>query len=91
MEMELFRKLQSELSILRLLLLTDEKGEFLRWFDEFIAHHEFELALHVVCDFVSEPSCAHIDRKTLDIVERLHRLMEIEDDCINQLSSKRLE
>jgi hypothetical protein len=48
------KKLQAQLKNLRSVLVT-ERGEVFRdLFDEFLEHHEFELALHTLCDFVLE-------------------------------------
>ena len=56
-------------------------------FDEFVREHEFDLALHLICDSVLEsttqPATALIQK-----IEDLHAAMKIEDNCVASLQDK---
>ena len=63
---------------------------FLEMFDDFLAQHEFDLALHVVCDYLMEQDKGP-DSPTIDRINSLHLSMAIVDDCIDQLRSKAMK
>ena len=57
-------------------------------FEEFVREHEFDLALHAVCDYLAESAPVQ-EPSILDQVKRLHCLMGIEDDCLLRLTQAR--
>ena len=67
-------------------LLQDEK--YLQLIDEFIREDEFGLALESICDFLLEPEAPPLARDNLTQVESLHRLMGVEDACLDRLRRK---
>jgi hypothetical protein len=82
------RKLLVELEALRSVLTTEKGGRFLELFDEFVDHHEFELALHSVCDFVLASGSPPVATTTVDQILMLHQAMEIDDDCVEKIRNK---
>jgi hypothetical protein len=52
MEAAVRKELQVQLQSLRPVLLAGPDRSFPNLFDEFVPQREFELALHVVCDFI---------------------------------------
>ena len=57
-------------------------------FDEFIREHEWELALHVVCDYLLEPKTPSAPQELIEQIESLHRGMDIQDSCVTELRRK---
>jgi hypothetical protein len=56
-------------------------------FNEFIRQDEWDSALHILCDYLLEAESP----PTLDVIDEirvLHRLMNIEDDCVGRLLTK---
>jgi hypothetical protein len=72
------------------MLLSDGIQSFLGPFDEFMDQYEFELALHVVCDFILEPDSPRVDQATIDRIQRLHAAMGIDDRCVEDLQNQKL-
>ena len=79
----------AQLQSLRLILLTERGHSFLDLFDEFMREQEFELALHVVCDYILEPDCLTVSNATVEQIRRLHTEMEIVDDCVEDLQNRK--
>jgi hypothetical protein len=69
-------------------LIDDSGNQTLYFFDEFLREHEFDLALHVVCDFIIESPSVCISGSVLNEIRDLHKQMEIEDQCILDLENK---
>jgi hypothetical protein len=84
------QQVKARLLSLRPMLLTEDGKSSLDLFDQFMEHHEFGLALHVVCDFVLGHKSPQVDRSTVDQIERLHTSMEINDRCVKDLRSQKL-
>jgi hypothetical protein len=80
----------AQLQSLRSILLTEHGHSFLDLFDEFMREQEFELALHVVCDYILEPNFLTVSSATVEQVRRLHTEMEIVDDCVEDLQNRKL-
>ena len=80
----------AQLQSLRLILLTEHGHSFLDLFDEFMREQEFELALHVVCDYILEPNFLTVSNTTVEQIRRLHTEMEIVDDCVEDLQNRKL-
>ena len=80
-------KIVTELKSLRYLL--EKKRLFLETFDEFIEHHEYELALHVVCDVFHETDAPPLDEAAFMRIQELHRAMNINDECCRDLARLR--
>jgi hypothetical protein len=82
---------RQRLAGLRVVLEARRDSAWLAQFDEFIREHEWELALHVVCDHLLE-STDHAERpEVLDQIAALHEAMAIEDTCVADLHRHRRE
>jgi hypothetical protein len=57
-------------------------------FDEFVQQHEWELALHVVCDYLLEPTAQAASEAVIQRIQSLHAAMGIEDTCVADLRGK---
>jgi hypothetical protein len=84
------KKLQAQLKNLRPVLVTERSETFRDLFDEFLEHHEFEVALHTLCDFVLESDSPPVTTKILEQIQHLHAAMKINDSCVEQLRKKAL-
>jgi len=78
-------EMRVQLRPLRPLLLTERGHSFVDLFDEFLEQHEFELALHLVCEFILDSHASKVDKSTVDQIERLHTAMKIDDRCVEEL------
>ena len=58
------------------------------FFDEFLEHNEFEVALHVLCDRLIEANEVIATPEQVLEIESLHHRMELQDDCVANLKSK---
>jgi hypothetical protein len=54
-------------------------------FDEFMREHEFELALHLLCDYLLERTTQPAAPAIVKLVEKLHASMQIVDNCVANL------
>jgi hypothetical protein len=54
-------------------------------FEEFMREHEFELALHVLCDYLLEPTTQPVAPTVVKLIEKLHASMQIVDNCVADL------
>ena len=79
--------LQDQLQKLRPLLDGASESR-LDLFDEFVREHEFELALHTVCDFRLEPNVRRLNASELEQIRLLHQAMQIEDSCVEELQKR---
>jgi hypothetical protein len=57
-------------------------------FDESIREHEWEVALHVVCDYLLEAATPPAQLVVIEQILILHRAMGIEDTCVADLRRK---
>jgi hypothetical protein len=80
--------LSEELVALRDLLPSPLDAKFARFFEEYIEHHEFGLALDCICDYLLEPATQPTSASILGQIEKLRGLMKVEDDCIAKLRIK---
>ena len=87
MEAALRKETQGELQFLRPVLLAEGAGSALDLFDEFVREHEFDLALHVVCDFLLDSDSLQVSGSIIDQIQHLHTTMEIDDACVQQLQN----
>jgi hypothetical protein len=86
---EYYRDLASRLMALRVVFSTcTEDRRYVELFDEFLAVNELELALHQVCDFLNEPTTPDPSDAVLDQIRGLHATMELNDDCVEKLTTK---
>ena len=78
-----YERLEKALNKLRVFLLIDspKAAEYIRWFDEWLEHREYELAMHAICDFALEPDYPSLTAELADELIALHIAMEIDDDC----------
>ena len=90
MEEAVRKELQDRLRNLRSVLVTERSEAFRDLFDEFLEHHEFELALHTLCDFVLESDSPPVTTTILEQIQHLHATMKINDSCVEQLRKKAL-
>ena len=81
-------QLQTDLQSLRTVLVDQGAAREIAWFDEFIQHNEWELALHVVCDYLLEDSAPRASSDVIRCAQTLHDVMEIEDACVSNLKKK---
>ena len=59
-------------------------------FDEFVRKHEFDLALHLVCDYlISEAALITVSRMVT--IDDLHAEIQIRDNCISGLEDARAQ
>jgi hypothetical protein len=59
-------------------------------FDEFVREHEFDLALHLVCDYlISEAALITVSRMVT--IDDLHAEIQILDNCISELEDARAQ
>jgi hypothetical protein len=72
----------------RLLARAAESSKYLQFFDEYLGASEFELALHILCNFFLEPATPEISEEALNEIRVLHKAMELEDDCVERLQRK---
>ena len=56
-------------------------------FDEFIREHEWDLALHVVCDCLLEQTTPP-EPAVVEQIQALHDIMKIGDSCVMKLRRK---
>ena len=61
----------------------------LRYYDESLDANESEIALHALCHFLLQPGVPAVTNEELGEIERLHTLMDIDDDCVTKLRQKR--
>lgn len=85
MEAAVRNELQVQLQSLRPVLLAESDRSFLNLFDEFVQQHEFELALHVVCDFILDSDSPRVSKSILDRIRELHAAMKVHDGCVRML------
>jgi hypothetical protein len=57
-------------------------------FDEFIQEHEWGLALHVLCDYLLQPTTQAASTAVIQQIRTLHEAMGIEDACVADLRVK---
>ncbi len=57
------------------------------FFDEFVEHHEFDLALHLACDHQLMADSSRPDLRTIQLIQTLHQLMSMEDDSLEKLQA----
>ena len=74
------KEIQSQLELLKEIL--PQTGKQLVVFDEFLREQEFGLALHVICDYLAEPSSARVGDTIINRILDLHAAMGMEDECI---------
>jgi hypothetical protein len=68
---------------------TVKQDGYLRAFDEFMEENEFVVALHVLCDFLLEPEYSAIEPSLVDKIAEIHRILQLEDYCVELLNSKK--
>ena len=84
-----YRELQNGVGELRTVLTElGASVASLDLFDEFLQNSEFELALHVACQYLLEPGVRRQPNDVLDRIESLHNTMAIDDDCATRLRAK---
>jgi hypothetical protein len=58
------------------------------FFDDFVREHEWELALHVVCDHLLEPATKAAPINVIEEIGSLHKVMGLADNCAAALRRK---
>ena len=80
--------MKAKLSPLRTVLSTGGDVKWSELFDEFVEQHEWELALHAVCDYLLEPTTLAPPAAVIQQIQILHEAMRIEDTCVADLRGK---
>jgi hypothetical protein len=70
--------LTKDLVTLKDMLPTPSDANFASIFEEYLGHHEFGLALDVICDYLLEPTTPPASAFVLEQIQRLHALMEVD-------------
>jgi hypothetical protein len=78
--------LHDELKPLSWVFSGPEAQKYLELFEQLLSVNEFGVALDTVCDYLIEFAIVP-DARLLEQLDRLHGLMEIEDDCLARLKS----
>ena len=73
---------------LKAILPTGRDGNSSKIVDEFVREHEWELALHVVCDYLLEPTTQVVPAAAVQEIQSLHEALGIEDNCVADLRGK---
>ena len=79
--------MRQTLASLRNVVSTEWNPAALSVFDEFIREHEWDLALHVVCDCLLKQATP-LEPSVIQQIQTLHDTMEIEDSCVMGLRRK---
>ena len=69
-------------------LLSTGGDDLNQLFDDFVRQHEWGLALHLVCDYLLEPTAQAASEAVIQQIQSLHEAMEIEDTCVADLRGK---
>ena len=69
-------------------VLSTGGDELNQLFDEFVRENEWELALHLVCDYLLEPTSQRAPMEVIQQIETLHEAMGIVDSCMADLRGK---
>ena len=81
-----FEDVKIRLGALRPLISGSEAASgYLTLFDELFREYEFALALETLCDFLCE-AASRVDAALLVQIDDLHKLMNVEDKCVEKLS-----
>jgi|SRR5208282_821629 len=80
--------MKAKLLPLRAVLPTGGDVKWSEIFDEFVEQHEWELALHAVCDCLLEPKSHAAPAAVIRQIETLHEAMGIVDACVADLRRK---
>ncbi len=81
-------EMKEKLARLRPVLSTGGNVHSSEIFDEFVQEHEWGLALHVVCDYLLEPTTQAPPAAVIHQIQTLHEAMRIEDTCVADLRGK---
>ena len=81
-------QVKEKLAQLRAMLSTGSGFNSWEVFDEFVREHEWGLALHVVCDYLLEPTAQAAPEAVIQEIQSLHETMGIEDTCVADLRRK---
>ena len=80
--------MEQKLTNLRAVLSEGQALDAHQVFDEFVREHEWGLALHVVCDYLLEPTTQAAPEAVMQQIQSLHEVMAIEDTCVADLRRK---
>ena len=69
-------------------LLSTGGDDVNRLFDDFVREHEWELAMHLICDYLMEPKSQAASTAVIQQIETLHKTMGIVDTCVANLLAK---
>lgn len=85
---KILQDLKTELGQLKDTLPQRMDERYSQLFEEFMREYELGLALHVICDFLLEPSTRAPSKNTLEKIRALHSAMRINDSCVAELLKK---
>lgn len=81
-------EIEQNLASLRAVLSEGRSQAAHQVFGEFVREHEWGLALHVVCDYLLEPTVQAAPEAVMQQIQSLHEVMAIEDNCVADLRRK---
>ena len=84
------RAIQDLLHALSEVYANEDDSSSKTQFDEFVHEHEFELALHLLCDYLISKA-ASITVSRMLAIDELHAKMQIRDNCISELEDARAQ
>jgi hypothetical protein len=80
--------MKAKLSPLGAVLSTGGDVNWPEVFDEFVEQHEWELALHLVCDYLLEPTSQAAPEAVIRQIQSLHEARGIENTYVADLREK---
>jgi hypothetical protein len=81
-------EMRARLAPLRPVFVASGDAKRVAFFDELLEQHEFEVALHVICDYLLEAKTPAASVEVIRVIAELHEVMEIEDGCVRDLRGK---
>jgi hypothetical protein len=86
---EVYADMTARLLALRpLFSLNENLSKYREYFDDLLEASEFEVALHALCNFLSDPTTPGIGLSEIEKIELIHKKMELEDGCVPTLRTK---
>jgi hypothetical protein len=82
-QLRYYEELRAYLSPLRRLLMEDDAS--MSFFEEFLEHNEFGLALQTICDSLFEREDKSIEESDLETIKFLFTRMQMNDEYVFQL------
>ncbi len=77
----LWDRLYERLSSLKPAFSGNHSEDRLDRFNEYLSANEFDLALHILCDYLIEHAPKSLNPRLVADISELHSMMELEDEC----------